>query len=110
MVPRRVPRLGRGCKVKTLNRTVAASATGAVTGDPLANACRGGRDSTEVCNCLSGKGNPVRARVTAADKRQVAAYARDVQLLHPTKEIEAYVCSIVGRSSYALAKVKTDSI
>ena len=50
----------------------------------------------------------VRARVTAADKRQVAAYAKDVKLLHPTKEIEAYVCSIVGRSSYSLARVVTD--
>ena len=55
-----------------------------------------------------GRGKSL-ARVTAADKRQVAAYARDVQLLHPTKEIEAYVCSIVGNRSYALARVKTES-
>ena len=52
----------------------------------------------------------VRARVTAADRRQVAAYAKDVRLLHPTKAVEAYVCSIVGRHSYAFARVKTDSI
>ena len=52
----------------------------------------------------------LRPRVTAADRRQVAAYAKDVRLLHPTKAVEAYVCSIVGRHSYAFARVKTDSI
>ena len=38
---------------KTLDRTVAASATGAVTGAPLVIACRGGRDSTGFCGCLA---------------------------------------------------------
>ena len=50
-----------------------------------------------------------RARVTAADRRQVAAYAKDVKALHPTKAVEAYVCSIVGRRSYAFAKVKAEN-
>ena len=36
------------------NRTVAVSATGVVTGDPLANAGRGGRDGTDLT--VSGRG------------------------------------------------------
>ena len=61
-----------------------------------------GRSKAGSGRCGSG----VRAVVTAADRRQVAAYAADVKLLHPTKEIEAYVCSIVGNRAYALSKVK----
>ena len=47
-----------------------------------------------------------RARVTAADKRQVAAYAADVKSLHPQREVEAFVCSIVGNRSYSFRKVE----
>ena len=46
-------RIGGNCK--TLNRTVAASATGAVTVGRPNSACRGGRDSTVFCNCLIGQ-------------------------------------------------------
>ena len=48
----------------------------------------------------------VRASVTAADKRQVAAYAADVAALHPGRKIEAYVAAIVGNRAYALRRVE----
>ena len=53
-----------GGNCKTLNRTVAASAAGAVTANPLTSACRGGSDSTGFCNCLSGKNRTGRPTVT----------------------------------------------
>ncbi len=49
---------------------------------------------------------PVRATVTAADQRQVAAYAADVAALHPGRKIEAYVAAIVGNRAYALRRVE----
>ena len=53
-----------------------------------------------------GEGMPVRATVTAADKRQVAAYAADVAANYPGRTVEAYVAAIVGNRSYALRRVQ----
>ena len=47
----------------------------------------------------------VRATVTAADKRQVAAYVADVAVKYPGRRIEAYVAAIVGNRAYALRRV-----
>ena len=48
----------------------------------------------------------VRATVTAADKRQVAAYAADVAAKYPGRTVEAYVAAIVGNRAYALRRVQ----
>ena len=48
----------------------------------------------------------VRAAVTAADKRQVAAYAADVAAKYPGRTVEAYVAAIVGNRAYALRRVQ----
>ena len=53
-----------------------------------------------------GEGKPVRATVTAADKRQVAAYAADVAAKYPGRTVEAYVAAIVGNRAYALRRVQ----
>ena len=53
-----------------------------------------------------GEGSPIRATVTAADRRQVAAYAADVAALHPGRAVEAYVAAIVGNRAYALRRVQ----
>ena len=44
--------------------------------------------------------------VTAADKRQVAAYAADVAAKYPGRAVEAYVAAVVGNRAYALRRVK----
>ena len=54
----------------------------------------------------SGGGKPVRATVTAADKRQVAAYAADVAAKYPGRAVESYVAAIVGNRSCALRRVQ----
>ena len=48
----------------------------------------------------------VLAKVTAADKRQVAAYAADVAAKYPGRMVEAYVAAIVGNRAYALRRVQ----
>ena len=48
----------------------------------------------------------VRATVTAADRRQVAAYAADVAAKYPGRAVEAYVAAVVGNRAYALRRVK----
>ena len=53
-----------------------------------------------------GEGKPARATVTAADKRQVAAYAADVAAKYPGRTVEAYVAAIVGNRAYALRRVQ----
>ena len=68
---------------------------------------RGGGGERGVGVGGRGVGARVRASVTAADKRQVAAYAADVAALHPGRKIEAYVAAIVGNRAYALRRVRT---
>ena len=54
----------------------------------------------------SAEKSKVRATVTAADKRQVAAYAADVAANYPGRTVEAYVAAIVGNRAYALRRVQ----
>lgn len=58
------------------------------------------------CGVRSAGKSKVRATVTAADKRQVAAYAADVAANYPGRTVEAYVAAIVGNRSYALRRVQ----
>ena len=57
------------------------------------------------CGVRSAGKTKVRATVTAADKRQVAAYVADVAVKYPGRRIEAYVAAIVGNRAYALRRV-----
>ena len=62
------------------------------------------------CGVRNAKGRDalrrVRATVTAADKRQVAAYAADVAANYPGRAVEAYVAAIVGNRAYSLRRVQ----
>ena len=65
------------------------------------------RKSGKVERLKSGKvRGAMRATVTAADKRQVAAYAADVAAKYPGRTVEAYVAAIVGNRAYALRRVQ----